>query len=60
MLRVIRHHFTVDVEEHFDADQPRFAVPALTRVRHYGGLGGMWGRLLRLLEEFRLGKAAAV
>jgi polysaccharide deacetylase family protein (PEP-CTERM system associated) len=37
----------------YDADQPRVAVPLLTRVRHYAGLRGMWSRLERLLEEFR-------
>jgi polysaccharide deacetylase family protein (PEP-CTERM system associated) len=36
-----------------DPGQPRFAVPLLTRVRHYGGLGGMWRRLETLLKEFR-------
>jgi hypothetical protein len=36
-----------------DAGQPRFPVPFLTRVRHYGGLAGMEGRLERLLREFR-------
>jgi polysaccharide deacetylase family protein (PEP-CTERM system associated) len=37
----------------YDAAQPRFAVPFLTRVRHYGGLAGVLPRLERLLEEFR-------
>jgi len=36
-----------------DPDQPRFPVPALTRVRHYGGLGRTAARLERLLSEFR-------
>lgn len=36
-----------------DPDQPRFDVPLATRVRHYGGLGRMTGRLERLLGEFR-------
>ena len=36
-----------------DADQPRLDVPFLTRVRHYGGLRGTFGRLERLLSEFR-------
>ncbi|MBI1722496.1 MAG: DUF3473 domain-containing protein [Gemmatimonadetes bacterium] len=36
-----------------DPDQPRFPVPALTRVRHYGGLGRVLPRLERLLTEFR-------
>ncbi len=42
-----------------DAEQPRFAVPLLTRVRHYGGLAGVWRRLERLLEEFRFVSIAA-
>lgn len=37
----------------YDAAQPRFAVPFLTRVRHYGRLAGVLPRLERLLEEFR-------
>lgn len=37
----------------YDADQPRFAVSALTRIRHYGGLARTWSRLERLLHEFR-------
>ncbi len=36
----------------FDADQPRFDVNAVTRLRHYGGLARTWGRLDRLLGEF--------
>jgi hypothetical protein len=36
-----------------DPGQPRFAVPLLTRVRHYTGLGRVAGRLARLLGEFR-------
>ena len=36
-----------------DPGQPRFAVPLLTRVRHYGGLAGTWARLERLVREFR-------
>jgi polysaccharide deacetylase family protein (PEP-CTERM system associated) len=42
----------------YDPGQPRFEVPALTRVRHYGGLEGMWVRLERLLTEFRFGSIA--
>ena len=38
-----------------DPDQPRFAVPPLTRVRHYGGLARTASRLVRLLSEFRFG-----
>ena len=36
-----------------DPGQPRYAVSPLTRIRHYGGLGRMAGRIARLLEEFR-------
>jgi polysaccharide deacetylase family protein (PEP-CTERM system associated) len=36
-----------------DPDQPRLAVPWLTRVRHYGGLTRTRSRLERLLQEFR-------
>jgi polysaccharide deacetylase family protein (PEP-CTERM system associated) len=36
-----------------DADQPRMPVSALTRVRHYGGLGRMLPRLERLLASYR-------
>jgi hypothetical protein len=36
-----------------DPDQPRLAVPWLTRVRHYGGLERTVPRLERLLTEFR-------
>jgi polysaccharide deacetylase family protein (PEP-CTERM system associated) len=42
-----------------DAAQPRFAVPLLTRVRHYGGLAGVLPRLERLLKEFRFASIAA-
>ena len=42
----------------YDPAQPRIAVPLLTRIRHYGGLGGTWGRLERLLTEFRFGSIA--
>jgi hypothetical protein len=36
-----------------DPEQPRLAVPWLTRVRHYGGLRRTTQRLSRLLGEFR-------
>jgi hypothetical protein len=39
-------------------EQPRVAVPLLTRIRHYGGLEGTWGRLERLLAEFRFASIA--
>jgi polysaccharide deacetylase family protein (PEP-CTERM system associated) len=38
-----------------DPEQPRFDVPATTRIRHYGGLAGTRSRLERLLAEFRFG-----
>lgn len=34
-----------------DADQPRMAVPLLTRVRHYRGLGSTASRIRRLLSD---------
>ncbi len=42
----------------YDPDQPRFPVPLLTRIRHYGRLGGVWPRLERLLGEFQFGSIA--
>ena len=36
-----------------DPEQPRFAVPWSTRLRHYGGLRGTARQLDRLLAEFR-------
>jgi polysaccharide deacetylase family protein (PEP-CTERM system associated) len=36
-----------------DPNQPRFAVPWPTRLRHYGGLARTERRLERLLSEFR-------
>jgi polysaccharide deacetylase family protein (PEP-CTERM system associated) len=36
-----------------DPEQPRLAVPLLTRVRHYRGLRGTAERVERLLSEFR-------
>jgi polysaccharide deacetylase family protein (PEP-CTERM system associated) len=36
-----------------DPEQPRFEVPLLTRVRHYGGLSLTAPRLRRLLSRFR-------
>jgi len=41
-----------------DPEQPRLPVPWVTRLRHYGGIGGMTTRLERLLEEFRFGPLA--
>ena len=42
----------------YDPAQPRVPVPPLTRIRHYGGLGGTWGRLDRLLSAFRFSSIA--
>jgi polysaccharide deacetylase family protein (PEP-CTERM system associated) len=36
-----------------DPEQPRVAVPWVTRARHYGGLRGTLPRLERLLTEFQ-------
>lgn len=36
-----------------DPEQPRFRVPAATRIRHYTGLRLTQRRLTRLLEQFR-------
>ncbi len=41
-----------------DPDQPRLAVPLITRVRHYRGLAKTLPRLERLLEEFRFTSVA--
>lgn len=42
-----------------DAEQPRIAVGAVTRLRHYGGIGHVHARLARLLAEFRFRSIAA-
>ena len=42
-----------------DPDQPRLGVPPATRLRHYGGLHRVEGRLRRLLREFRFQSIAA-
>jgi polysaccharide deacetylase family protein (PEP-CTERM system associated) len=41
-----------------DPDQPRLAVPPVTRWRHYGGLARTLPRLERLLREFRFTSVA--
>ena len=41
-----------------DPEQPRFAMPVTTRLRHYGGLGRTKARLRRLLSTFRFGSIA--
>jgi len=41
-----------------DPEQPRLPVPALTRLRHYGGLRQTEARLDRLLGEFRFAPIA--
>ena len=43
-----------------DPDQPRVPVPAVTRLRHYGGLHRTRGRIERLLSEFRFTSAQEV
>jgi polysaccharide deacetylase family protein (PEP-CTERM system associated) len=42
-----------------DLDQPRIAAPFATRLRTYGGLGRVAGRLQRLFGEFQFGPIAA-
>jgi hypothetical protein len=37
----------------YDSEQPRFDVPALVRVRHYGSLDRTFAKLERLLTDFR-------
>jgi polysaccharide deacetylase family protein (PEP-CTERM system associated) len=41
-----------------DPDQPRVRVGAVTRLRHYGGLAKVYGRIERLLREFQFTSAA--
>ena len=36
-----------------DPDQPRFPVPTLTRIRHYGGLAQTSDRLRQLFRQFQ-------
>jgi polysaccharide deacetylase family protein (PEP-CTERM system associated) len=43
-----------------DPEQPRFDVPRLTRMRHYGGLARTSDRLRRLLKDFRFDSVASV
>jgi hypothetical protein len=43
-----------------DPQQPRFAVGAATRLRHYSGLNRTADRLRRLLDDFRFGSVASV
>ena len=38
-----------------DPDQPRIPVPAITRFRHYGGIGRTLLRLDRMLRAFKFG-----
>ena len=42
-----------------DDGQPRFDVPLLTRIRHYGMLGGTMARLDGMLAAFRFQSVAA-
>ena len=44
----------------YDPGQPRFDVPLLTRIRHYGGQAGVWGRLERLFARFRFERIDAL
>jgi polysaccharide deacetylase family protein (PEP-CTERM system associated) len=62
--RAFREHETRGIPGMFyihpwelDPDQPRLRVPALTRLRHYGGLHRTRRRIERLLEEFRFTSA---
>lgn len=43
----------------WDPGQPRMAVPVLTRVRHYGGQAGVFGRIGRLLDGFEFRSIAS-
>ena len=38
-----------------DREQPRLAVPPVTRLRHYGGIGRTMPRLDRMLRRFQFG-----
>ncbi len=42
-----------------DAGQPRFAVPRLTRIRHYGGLSTTLSRVQDMLSAFAFQSVAA-
>lgn len=44
----------------WDPGQPRFDVPMLTRIRHYAGQRGVWGRLDRLLAAYDFTSIASV
>lgn len=44
----------------YDPGQPRFEVPLLTRIRHYGGQAGVWRRLERLFTRFKFGRIDAL
>lgn len=44
----------------WDPGQPHLEVPVLTRVRHYGGQRGVFGRIERLLTAFDFGSIASV
>lgn len=44
----------------WDPGQPRFDVPLLTRIRHYAGQGGVWGRMDRLLAAYDFTSIASV
>jgi polysaccharide deacetylase family protein (PEP-CTERM system associated) len=44
----------------WDPGQPRFQVPLLTRIRHYAGQAGVWGRMDRLLAAYDFTSIASV
>ena len=44
----------------WDPGQPRIAVPVLTRIRHYGGQAGVFGRIERLLGAFEFQSIGSV
>lgn len=44
----------------WDPGQPRFAVPLLTRIRHYAGQARVWGRMDRLLAAYDFTSIASV
>jgi polysaccharide deacetylase family protein (PEP-CTERM system associated) len=43
-----------------DPEQPRFSVPSLSRMRHYGGLAETELRLRQLLRDFSFGPLNAI
>ncbi len=43
-----------------DTDQPRIKAHTLAALRHYGGIGKLESKLIRLLKEYRFGTAKEV